>query len=112
MPENPYDPPTTETKAPRRRTRWRIVFVTPLMILGILGLPASVTPLLIAYLRPAELGGGITWVVLADAALSATGAVLLIATAVWCWRGRWLYTCVAFTLALGVSGIGDYLASL
>ena len=60
---NPYTPPTSPSStidATRRRTRWRIGVVTLLLIFGSVGLVATPIPLLVAYSRPAEFGGGIT----------------------------------------------------
>ncbi|MHB1026619.1 MAG: hypothetical protein ACYC0X_02365 [Pirellulaceae bacterium] len=87
---NPYIPPSSTINATRRRTRWRIGVVTLLLIFGSIGLVATPIPLLVAYSRPAEFGGGFTSSRVLGVFLNAVGSIMWITGGILCWRGRWL----------------------
>lgn len=98
---NPYTPPTSPSStidATRRRTRWRIGVVTLLLIFGSVGLVATPIPLLVAYSRPAEFGGGITMLRVLGVFLNAVGSILWISGGILCWRGRWLIASIGVAL--------------
>jgi hypothetical protein len=84
---NPYTPPSSTIDATRRRTRWRIGDITLLLIFGSVGLVATPIPLLVAYSRPAEFGGGFTSLRVLGVFLNAVGSVLWISGGILCWRG-------------------------
>lgn len=110
---NPYVSPSSTTEPVRRRTRWRVAVVTLLLIFGVLGLIATPIPLIVAYGRPLDIGGGITLSRVVGVLLSAIGSMLWIASGVLCWRGRWLLACVGAALGvLAVFGADQLLADL
>jgi len=73
--------------------------------MGTVGLVATPIPLIVAYKRPPEFGGGITLLRGVGALLSAIAAILWITGGITCWRGRWLFTCLAVAGAI-LAGVG------
>ena len=82
----------------RRRTRWRIVVVTLLVAFGIIYLIATPIPLIVAYKRPVEFGGGITLSRIVGVLLVAIDGILWIASGAMCWRGRWLFAFIGVSV--------------
>ncbi len=97
--------PSSAAEPVRRRTRWRIAVVTLLFIFGGIALISTPIPLMVAYKRPLEFGGGITLLRVVGVSLSAVTGILLILSSVMCWRGRWLIACIGVALAL-LAGFG------
>lgn len=95
---NPYAAPSTNDEPLQRRTRWRIVAVTILVMFGSVGVVGSPIPLLVAYQRPIELGGGVTLLRILGSIMQFAGAMLWSWSGVLCWKGRWR----AFGIAIGM----------
>ena len=82
----------------------------PVLILGSTYLLYSPFLVIDTHRGPTELGSGIVVDMIAAAVCLALAGTLFIASAVLCWRGRWLYTSIAFALAVAVYGTGAYIA--
>lgn len=102
---NPCCSPSSATEPVGRRTRWRIAAVTLLFCFGAISLIATPIPLIVAYQRPLEFGGGITLLRVVGVSLSALAGILWIVSGVMCWRGRWWFACVAVAVAV-LAGLG------
>jgi len=68
------------------------------MFFGIIYLIVTPIPLIVAYTRPLEFGGGITLSRIVGVSLIAIGGILWIVSGVMCWRGRWLFALIGVTV--------------
>jgi hypothetical protein len=97
---NPYSSPQARAGPVRRRTKWRILIVAPLVAFGCIGLATGLCIFLAIVQRPIRIGGGITlWRIVAVGLIEAF-ASLYIATGIMIWRGRWLIAAIAFAIAV------------
>lgn len=84
----PLSPETLEPSVPVR-TRWRVGWVTVMLIFGIVGFLGGPISLVVALQRPAALGGGLGWLRIAGATFQCLGGACWISGALACWKGRW-----------------------
>lgn len=106
---NPYASPSELCGETPRRTRWRIIPVTLFSLYGLLGLVSSPIMLVVAFRRPAEIGGGITPLLALATTLFGISSFLWIGTAAFCWRGKWRWMVLALLLAIGGTMIAQHL---
>jgi hypothetical protein len=105
--------PSSTNEPVRRRTRWRIVVVTLLIIFGGIYLIVTPIPLIVAYTRPLEFGGGITLSRIVGVSLISIAGILWIVSGVMCWRGRWLFALIGVAVGfLAAFGANQLLADL
>lgn len=98
--DNPYAAPSATDEPLQRLTRWRIVAVTILVIFGLIGVIGSPIPLLVAYQRPIDLGGGITLLRILGSIMQFAGAMSWIWSGSLCWKGRWQASGIAMGTGL------------
>jgi hypothetical protein len=101
---NPYaSPETIEKPLPRRRTRWRILFVAPIVIFGVVELVSGIAAAILTLIESPEIVSEIDAVTVAAMLAFTIGSICWIAGGVLFWRSRWVLAVIALLVAIAAT---------